>query len=220
MPDISLLQGESWPNSVRSLLKDLGDDAGSHGLVIVAVQGGIIDGALTLVSMDSIGNAQTVIDEVHRQVHLGNTFQSSYKSPDASPVADNADVTILIRVAANELHLTFNVAAGNDAEVEIFENVVTSALGTPLTFFNMNRGASGVSLPTTTIYVNPTTTSDGTRIHNALVPLGVEVGTGSGVTRAGTEWPLKRETNYAIRLTNRAGSAQPLSIIVQGYEIE
>jgi hypothetical protein len=84
-------------------------------------------------------NTAVGMDYPHHKVHEGDTWESSYKSPDASPIADNASLDILIVVGAERAHFTFEGACGGDAELLLYEGTTASANGTRLADANMNR---------------------------------------------------------------------------------
>jgi hypothetical protein len=161
-------------------------------------------------------NTAVGIDYPHHKVHEGDTWESSYKSPDASPIADNANLDILIVVGAERAHFTFEGACGGDAELLLYEAATASANGTRLADANMNRNA--LNGPTTATYHSPTVTAAGNQLRNTFLPGGTRQQATGGTTRTGTEWILRTNTTYLLRLTNRAGSAQPASLAVQWYE--
>ena len=112
-----------------------------------------------------------VVDFPHENVHKGITFQSSYKSPEGSDVADNAAVQLQITTAANrDCHFSFEIHGGGDTEVELYE-APTSSGGTALFVHNMNR-AEGAMTPGSTVVHTPTVTNTGLRLHNSLLPGG------------------------------------------------
>ena len=81
----------------------------------------------------------------------------------------------------------------------------------------MNR--TSVRTAVTTAFRDPTI-AGGTLLFNILIPGGTggySAG-GSGAVIVGTEWILAANQDYAIRLTNRAGTAQPMSLAAQWYE--
>lgn len=162
------------------------------------------------------------IDYVHEQVHVGRTFQSSYKSPEGADVADNVAINLQITTGAlRECHFVFEVNAGGDTELEFYEGV-TSSVGTAVYAHNMNR-LEGTMTPECAVVHTPTVTNTGQRLHNSVLPGGTGVGSGAtpgGTARAGSEWILKKSTKYLIRATNRSAAAQPMSATLQWYEIE
>lgn len=165
---------------------------------------------------DSRTDALATVNTVHYKVHDGVTYQVSYKSPEGADIADNGNVTLLIRAGAMELDLTFSVAAGGDCEIEFRESPTVTANGTALTPRNMNRAYS--DSPTASAFQGPTYTG-GTLLANYLNPGGTKNQSVGGTARNNTEWVLAANTSYIIRGINRSGGAVPLSIVLQWYEV-
>jgi hypothetical protein len=183
----------------------------------VAVVGAAID------AEDLIGGAPMMIDWVHHHVHMGDTFQASFKTPEGSDIADNAALEILISPTNEviEAHTTFMVAAGGDAELEFWEQTETSDDGTGLDERNMRRRRAGTNFATIRVFEGPTITVDGIRLHHSFLPGGAGPAqfAAGGTAREDTEWVLALTApNYLIRVINRSGSAQPMSVVVQWYE--
>lgn len=173
---------------------------------------------VTPITFDNISGSISTNPIQHVRVHTGVTFQASYKSPEGGDIGDNSVLNIFIQTGVNFNHFVFSTTSGGTSELFIFEDTVVSADGTPLAVWNMNRPKSIVS--TSQVSHTPTITSDGTRIHNSLMP----GGTGNnrlpgGTARPGTEWILSPNTNYLIRIVNRAGSSQPIGFVGQWYEV-
>jgi hypothetical protein len=206
MADINRTQGSQVPTSTQTKLKDMGD--GTHAEVIYV-------GDIGLTS-DDITGAQAVIPTEHYEVHEGETFQSSYKSPDDGAIADNASLEILLQTGSAYPHMTFSVAAGGDCEVLFYEDTTTSDVGTALVENNMQRYSTNVATLTATH--TPTVSGVGTLLHNSFEPGGRGPQAPGGTGRSNTEWVLDINTVYLVRATNRAGTAQPMSIVVQWYE--
>lgn len=161
----------------------------------------------------------TFIPYVHHKVHESVTFQSSYKTPEGSDVADDASQDWLIQVRADRVpHLVYEVACGGDAEVSLYEAPTVSSNGTALARVNMDRNSQGGSDVLT--FRDPTVTVVGNLIQNTLIPGGTQPRTGGGVGRQNTEWLLRLNTLYLLRVTNRSGGAQPVSVLIQWYEKE
>jgi len=217
MADIDIKQTEQLPDSTKTKYKDMGD--GTHAETLYIGDGVIRladTGGTDLVTDDVTGTLAT-IDLVHHEVHEGETFQSSYKSPDDGAIADNASLDMLLVTGASKYaHLTFSIAAGGDCEVLFYESTVTSNDGTALAENNMKRYSTETATVVATY--TPTVSNVGTLLHNSLQPGGRGPQSPGGTSRAETEWILKTSTKYLIRATNRAGSAQPMSIVAQWYE--
>lgn len=167
--------------------------------------------------LDPMGGVVT-IDYAHHEVHEGHMYIASYKSPEGADVADNGTVILQITTGARYNHFTSLVSAGGDTEVEILEGV-TSTGGTAVQANSMNR--NGDMTPASSVVHTPSISNAGTRIEHFLLPGGVGANfSGGGMARKDTEWILKPNTKYAVRATNRAGNAQPMSVIIEWYEEE
>jgi hypothetical protein len=194
------------PADIKSTWKDMGD--GTHALVIYIGNEG-----------DDISGAQVVMTSPHHEVHEGETYQASYKSPDASAVADDGTVDILLRNGADVgAHLVWHCAAGGDAEVAFYEGTTTSDVGTNLAESNVNRTSRNEA--TLQVTHTPTVSAVGELLSNYLIPGGSGAIAGGGAIRSSTEWILEKGKTYLLRATNRAGTAQPMSVVVQWYEEE
>lgn len=168
---------------------------------------------------DPLTDSVVGIDTVHHEVHAGHAFTASYKTPDASPIADNATLEVLIRVGSTFCaHMFIDPVCGGEAEVEVFEGPDVTAVGTVMTAYNMSRESANGS--EVTVFHTPTIGGggDGTLLLNTLVPGGTKKEASGGAIRPGMEWIFNRDTDYLIVLTNRAGAAQQVSIQTQWYE--
>ena len=164
--------------------------------------------------IDEIGNAVVLIGYPHHKVHDGDMFQVSHYD---NAVADDANVTFLMRVGAKEAHVTFAGSVGGDAEALLFEKPALSDDGTPLAVWCMNRGAN--KIPSVSVFLTPTATNDGAQMHVSFVPGGTHpVQAPGGSARADTEWIFSPNTDYLVRIINRAGSEQEISLVVQWYD--
>ena len=177
----------------------------------------VTGGRLVLGETDKVTGAAIVISIPHRKVHEGVMFEISYKSPEGGDIADNGTIAFLLRTGAKYDHLVFGGNAGGDAELELLEAVGVTDAGTAMVEHNMNR--TSVNTAVTTAFRDPTV-AGGTLLFNILIPGGTGGNSagGSGAVRVGTEWILAANQDYAIRLTNRAGNAQPMSLAAQWYE--
>lgn len=156
------------------------------------------------------------IDTIHARVHAGQMFQADYM---ATGVANSGTIEMLVKCPVGSVvHMAFEVGAGGDAKLELFENPTVTVDGTSIAATNRNRRSSLVA--NATVFHTPTTTADGT----ALIPHGILVPGGSGGNSAGgqnegfAEWVLKADEDYLIRLTNVSGTAQALGIELEWYE--
>jgi hypothetical protein len=157
--------------------------------------------------------ALVVIPTVHHEIHEGEMFEASYKSPDASPIADNASIVMHFLTGAKENHFTFTIAAGGDCEVLLYEAPTLVANGPRLDVHNLHRDSEEVSV--TSVWQGSTFTG-GVLLPNFLLPGGTGPSqSAGGSTRQDVERILIPNTIYMLVGMNRAGSAQPMSIVAQ-----
>lgn len=167
---------------------------------------------------DSETGALVIIQSDHHEIHTGDTYLVSYKSPDASPIADNGTVVIILTTSTKEIHMVYDHACGGDSEFELSEGpTVTAATGTPMTPQNKNRNFSNANV--TTALRDPTVTNIGVLIENTFAPGGTGPTAGGGIGGSRNEWELKPNTKYMFRVTNRSGNNQPISIRIEWYHI-
>lgn len=165
-------------------------------------------------TVDELTGASTIIDLVHERIHAGRTFQTSYKSPEGSEVADDGTVEVLVKNTTIPVHFTFSATGGGNLELSLFEAPTTTNDGSQLNVVGMNRQRS--IAPTVTTFLSPTITADGDQLFNGFDSRGVGLTTPEG--REGSEWVLRRNTDYLIRITNRAGGARDIAVILQWYQ--
>ena len=131
-------------------------------------------------------------------------------------LADDAPVEILIRVVASRFaHVALRAGAGGDAEVAFFEGPTSSADGSAVGALNRNRASSIVA--TTLVFEGPTLSADGTPLASGFVPGGTGGNSIGGSVDTFGEWVLDAN-DYLVRLTNRAGTAQPAALSLIWYE--
>lgn len=157
----------------------------------------------------------TVITYPHHELHEGQMFSYSYRSPDATPIADNGTIIVALTTGSNQLHLVWFASAGGDMELEILEGA-TIADGSVVSAPNHNRNSA--KLAPAVVTLNPTVSADGTRLDHAYIPGGTGGNAGGGSANRSNEWVLLPGTTYALRATNRAGSNKPMGVYLSFYE--
>lgn len=163
--------------------------------------------------IDDVTGALAVIPTVHHEVPEGEMFTTSYF---LASIADDATIMIRLLTGATKFaHLTFFVSCGADAQIELLENPTIDTPGTELVEYN-NKRTSSESAEVQAFHT-PTITG-GTVLLTALLPGGTGGNSSGGLLRANTEFNLKQEEDYVIRLTNIGGNNQPVSIIATWYE--
>ena len=170
-------------------------------------------------STERLTKAIRTIETEHSYIHEGIFFESYNKFTLA------AAATRLVTMktpAAKYLHYrpTNLTTSADKITVEFFEGAtVTAATGTAAIPSNHNRNsalASGV-----TLLDAPTVTANGTKFAQVYIP----GATGTGGTRSGasagvsnSEWVLKPNTTYMIKVTNGSSGANDIQVNFQWYE--
>lgn len=152
----------------------------------------------------------------HQKVHQGQFF---LLERIVSSLADNVSIDVVLSTGNQSLHASFGSIVRGDSEIFIYESPTVSN-GSVIDIINQNRNSTRQS--TATAVHTPTVTSVGTLLtHNLIVggAVGHAVGGAmSGALREGSEWVLKPNTKYLIRLTNKSGQARDLQLQCAFYE--
>lgn len=166
---------------------------------------------------DPVTGAPTMIDTVHHEVHEGEMFHAGHT---AASVANGASVDLLLTTGAKECHTTFEVFAGGQVSVYLYE-APTIANGTAITIYNMKR--SSANAPLSTVKHTPTVSATGTTalVNGRILPGGSSPQTrvGGGI-RQGVEWVLAPDTAYLLRVTNGSGATIAINVGLEWYEEE
>ena len=168
--------------------------------------------------VDSITNTLQVIGIVHHKAHEGELFSVSYKAPDGVPLADNATIVLAIRPSTKYLHFQAFCALGGDAELEFYSGSTVTADGTLMMPNNHNIALQATHLSDAVVRLDPTVTVVGALRDNFLVPGGTGGNSIGGDGNQRDEWIIPPAIWAFVRLTNRAGNAQPASLKCVWYE--
>lgn len=136
-------------------------------------------------------------------IHKGIGFDVS----GIGTLANNASAIFMANVGSLPLHFNgFEVSASAGAtKIEIFESPTTTANGTAITPLNKNRSSTRTSL--TSVYFNPTVSANGTLLATRqILSIGGGAHTEGGGTGISSEWVLKPNTKYIVKITNLSGS--------------
>lgn len=158
-----------------------------------------------------------VIQIAHERVHQG-VFYSTFGL--SAGIANGANFDFLLQVGSNKFkHSVFSFSAGGDATVSLYSGVSFSAVGTTVIPINHNRISSNLADGISS--VGPTIATTPTLLAQAFFPGGTKnQATGSGgAIGFDSEWILNKSTNYLLRVTNNAGSAQTISVVHSFYEV-
>lgn len=149
---------------------------------------------------DPISDIPVFIDYDHHQVHEGESFQASYLISSLAS-GSSADFYINVPTIATSTylpHLTAEVISTAETELFLYEEATFTSTGTALSAYNRNRDSSRTCL--ISFGHSATINSTGTQIWTGL--------TGSnrtaGSDREGSEFILKSNTLYGLRVTSRS----------------
>lgn len=173
---------------------------------------------VALAPFDELTGAALVIDTVHHEAHEGEMFHADQVW---SSVSNGAAVEMAVAMdTTHDAHLTFDVVAGGQVLVQMWEAPTYAGLGTAVPAWNMNRTVTNTA--TARIYAAPSITATGAiTLVQRILPGGTSPQTrvGGGL-RQGTEWILAPDTVYMMRITNQSGSAVPINVATEWYEEE
>ena len=170
-------------------------------------------------AIERITGAFRTIETEHAYIHEGIFYESYNKFT----LAAGAKRVVTIKPAAGTyLHYrpTNLVTSADKVTIEFYEGAtVTAATGTAVTPSNHNRNSTLASK--VTLLDAPTVTADGTKFAQVYIP----GATGTGGTRTGasagvsnSEWVLKPNTVYMIRVTNGSSGSNDIQVNFQWYE--
>jgi len=136
-----------------------------------------------------------VIDESHYRVHEGQMFQMF----DSRNLIANATHDYLVSAPAlpTLVHFTYTFDCTSPMVLSIFEAPTTTANGTALPIFNLNRNSA--TLPLASVFNAPTVTGTGTLIDGGVCGSGTGAGRVGGEQRNDHEFVLKAATTYLLR---------------------
>lgn len=161
----------------------------------------------TSIMVDWSHNALVSIDIAHTHIHEGVSYIASHPSIDASPIADNGLLGMLIVPPVGTHNLSFGIAVGGDAEVLLMEEPGVTT-GTPIVLYNQNRKSTQTSH--IRIWECEDVTATGTIIREFFAPGGSGIAA-IGQSGVSNNWILAAKP-YFLGLINRAGGAEPMSL--------
>lgn len=167
------------------------------------------------ISVDDSG-AIVFINYEHGKVHLGEFF---VVGGTEAAIANNGTIDLyIVTPATKTLHTYLSLQAGGDATIQVYDSTTISAAGTILTARNLNREfPDGMD---TQFQKDPTISALGTLFWENLLPGGRGGGSPGAISDQSEQIVFARNSTYLIRLTNIAGTAQPLGIQLAIYEVD
>jgi hypothetical protein len=148
---------------------------------------------------DGLTRALVVMEYEHHELHDGSMFRAG----EEVGLANNAtrDILIVTPNSAKEAHLQYSISNTLEVEFEFYEDPTTTAAGTSVPSYNRNRNS--LTAATTVFTHTPTVTATGTLLATRREGIGKTAG---GSARSISEWILKRNSKYLLRLTSRGGA--------------
>jgi hypothetical protein len=168
------------------------------------------------VEKDPSTNASITIDYVHTENHSGSLFEYSTYDTVVN-VAENVDILLTTPNSLKWTHMVFMVACGMHCTFHIYESSTHTA-GAAFTAYSMNRNSANT--PTLALNANAGGGVDGTAIYQEN--LGVSAAgavryIGGGSARSDSEFILKQNTKYLIRVTSQI-DLNAVSLTLSWYE--
>ena len=166
--------------------------------------------------VDDVTESAISISYEHHEMHDGSFY--FYKSWLINTGATDSynDFMFITPDTTKRIHARFEAVADADAVVEIYEAPTTSANGTEVNTFNVDRNSENT--PTLIAYASPTVTAEGTLIWatrngGGKNPVGVN-------PVAAYEIIAKQNTKYLFRLTKKTTADTVMDINFYWYEHE
>ena len=177
----------------------------------------VVDALKVSASNIPISNGESAIitlDVTRENVALGAMFVGSVLTHDSDPIGDNQDLEVLITTPTDKhVHMEIEAAAGGASEFHIYENPTITDNGSGIYIWNKNRDSSDLT-NTVSGYSQPSWTYVGVPIVSRYIPGGTILAYGGEST---STFVFDNDEDYILQVTNRAGTAQPMSIKFQFY---
>jgi hypothetical protein len=155
-----------------------------------------------------------IMDYNHYQVHDGQLYSTSHYNT----IASGANLDIMIVTSTKEQHAVLQVATSGQSLFTLYEGITTSANGTTIPAYNMDRESTNTC--TSAFFYNTTwSTASEKIIFQQLLPGGATQQTRVGAqAHAGSEWILNTNTKYLCRFANQAGATNTVTWNNEFYE--
>ena len=153
------------------------------------------------------------ISSFHAKGHEGKAFLIQHLF---SAIADDASADLALTTGSGpeQTHVLISAVMEGKSEVFFYE-APTFTVGTGVTAFNRERASATVS--GVVAVHTPTVTDVGTELSHGFIPAGGKHDPGAGA-QGFSEWILKADTKYLLRVTNRSGAAIDVLSALHFYE--
>lgn len=161
--------------------------------------------------IDNSTHSLQTIEYEHHEIHAGSHY--NYCDYTAAGLVSGAITNIVIQTSNTDelVHLALEAYSATGATIELYEGATGISGGTTITPRNNNRSSTNTS--NTTIILNPTITTDGTRAAGFLAG----AGRNAGFADRDKENILARNTIYLARITSTAAQNR-ISWCMEWYE--
>jgi hypothetical protein len=163
---------------------------------------------------DNMGAADNVsMDYGLYKVHDGGM----YHIVCTNSLAAAANLDMMFYHSTASLHIDLEVGCGGAVTARLLEGITSSANGTTLTAYNMNRNSTNST--GAYFWQAPTwsTASEKTLVNKYIgATSGEKIGMG---VRKDVSWDLIANTKYLLRITNSSGATITASINGEFYEV-
>jgi len=150
------------------------------------------------IRIDASTHSLQTIDYAHHEIHAGSHFKAGLQDQSMA-TSDTLDLLFVTPDTTKWAHWTMTAQATGEVTVSLYEGATTSSDGTAVTIWNRNRNSSNT--PTVTVTHTPTVTSVGTKMTEKWIGSEGFKEDISGEHRGDSEFILKQNTKYLVRLT-------------------
>jgi len=164
---------------------------------------------------DVKAKARTTIEIEHSKVHQGKF----YFVTDYDTSVDTASPKywhVKTPDSATRIHCVLAITTNLGAVIEMFENPTLTGNGTALTVNNADRNSANTS--SCLFYYDPTASADGTLLQKDRTGTYQPVTRLGGHIRQATEFILKQNTSYLVKVTPDADDTE-VSFNAEFYEV-
>jgi hypothetical protein len=161
--------------------------------------------------LDRSTYALEILNYEHHEIHAGSYFRAGHQVDLSGSAATN--LVIVTPDSAAYVHMRPRVDVESEAEIALWEAPAVTS-GSAVTIYNANRNSAGASACAS---VSGATLNTSAATLLMVQVLGSGRGTGGNATAA-EEWVLKRNTKYALVVTNQTSSANEVNIRLDWYE--
>ena len=164
----------------------------------------IIASVMSFISVDP--NVETVIDDgamisidfAHYEIHEGDHFKAGYQDITLN-VGDTIELLFTTPNTTKLMHWTLTAQGTGGASVIVYENTTTSNDG--IVVKKWNRYRDNTNAGEMIVTYNPTIISNGSKMSEKWFDVDDKTSEIDGSTRGSSEFILKRDTKYLVRLT-------------------